>query len=246
MEKNTERAKLYNEGCVKDKYVKQTIHYFCAAVMLECAKLHTQDLKSGFNAVIQTLLYFSEHSSDSEHIKPISYNDDLLGCFFNQKNNIPGYIFHWLDAYYSTKLGHIANYTHKHTYVYNELQRLYIVRYRAEKCADKRHDKYIRLQRRKVCKAFRSGEYDTVFKLYGKALSDYTTKQDLTDTLDFLNYLFGKKLYGYDTTENIAVGFILGRLQGRSEAIKNAFGISQSDALKMIIDNEHRTVKKGD
>ena len=73
------------------------------------------------------------------------------------------------------------------------------------------------------------------------------TKQEIIDTLEFLDFLFGGKLYDYDTTEeNIAVGFILGRLQGRSEAIKNAFGISQSDALKMIIDNEHRTVKKGD
>lgn len=217
---DAKRIELYNTGYVDRKYIKPVTNCFCAAVMHECGWLETSDLMSGYKRVKGFLLNCCERHPRIG-IKPITETTDLLEIFFNQKNSIPAYVYFWFDMAYSNIFGDTAEYSHKHTYVYNELQRIYIDGYRQSKRNDREDLRFNRLQRRNISKAFRSGDYDATFKLCNKPFADFMDMKEVKRLSDLLVMLFPEFCSFSTPEEQTAAGYILGRMQGRADS-KNA------------------------
>lgn len=235
---NIENVENLNTGFLKAEYVKNVTHCFCAAVEYECKRLETNDLIKGYNTVISKLVKYSCAWCDEWNINPIEpVEDDLLKYFFNQKNAIPGYVYFWFKCFYSSQFGKIVEYKNKHMQIYNELQKIYIERYRNMKNYLKSMKRCNRSEKHRLCEMFSSGDYTYTFKLYNKPLSEFTNTDELEKITDMLLFLFGKQLCNIHTTEErIAVGYILGRMQGRADCknIPKSGGALQQSITKAV------------
>ncbi|MGN0106347.1 MAG: hypothetical protein ACI4A5_01455 [Hominilimicola sp.] len=91
-----ETIELWNTNILKTEFVKNVTHFFCAAVLHECEYACNNDFNRACGEIFDTLYRVSHNNSDIG-IKPITHNDNLLEYFFNQKNEIPAYVFYWLQ-----------------------------------------------------------------------------------------------------------------------------------------------------
>ena len=94
---------LYNNGFVLPEKVKNVIHYFCAIVEYEQKRAQKNNHSiTTFEAALnigKTLRGFSGAWHKDTGVIPVSYEDNMLFYFFNQKNQIPGYVYYWLCRY---------------------------------------------------------------------------------------------------------------------------------------------------
>lgn len=245
---DTEYAECLNTGFLEPEYVKNVTHAFCAAVEIECRRVAATaeyecrrtgiaDLEKGYDRLRLNLIRFSRDNSEESGngVKPIDFiEDDLLAYFFNQKNKIPNHVYYWFNRYYNLFFGQSAVYKYKHTKTYNALQRLYIKRYRLQKYSEKETAQANKELRRKVSKAFCSGEYSAVFKLYNTDFINSVSKKQFESISELIPLLFPKKLsICKDDGEAAALGYIIGHIQGASEAAEAAqsTGNKLSDAI---------------
>lgn len=164
--KNKNVIELLNTGFVRPEFVKNVTHFFCRAVMYEDAS----NLQCGYQCVHENLVSFSAEHSQKHGVRPIQYCDNLLSYFFNQKNQIPGYVYYWLKSYYSCVFGDTGAYAERHYDIYNSLQREHIHHHRLIRNDAKDIAKFEKQRRRQLCRLYKSGEYSTTFALYGKPL----------------------------------------------------------------------------
>lgn len=216
---------LYNTGIVKPEYVKNIIHAFCGAVLYECRRNNTYDIEAAAKAVYDNMSSCS--SRDSNGLKPIGCFWDLLGWFFDQKNIIPGYIFYFLGNCYADVLDcrdkSLADYTIRHFNTYNALHRCYVNYRRWLKSDEKENRQYFNQSRRKICKMYSSGKYTAAFKLYNKGFINSIPEKQFKDISDLIMMLFPKEMsMCKNNTEAAALGYIIGRIQGASEAAEAA------------------------
>ncbi|MDO5398567.1 MAG: hypothetical protein Q4G33_11635 [bacterium] len=221
---NMKQTEIDNTGFLKTEYVKNVTHFFCAAVEYECKQSHTDDLQYGYDGVLSRLAHFSNAWCDKHGVKPIvRFEDNLLEYFFNQKNMIPGHVYYWLSRFYGGLWGPAVEYDNRHMQTYNELQKLYIKRHGFQKYSEKEEARIEKKMRRIVSNAFRSGKYDTAFKLYNKDLSEYIDKKEVDALSVVLPRLFSSQLFDdLDETEIAAYVFVIGRMQGQHDALVNA------------------------
>lgn len=91
------------------------------------------------------------------------------------------------------------------------------------KAGDKEDVKYRKNIRRLICKMYRSGEYSKVFELYNVPLFDIVAEKELDNISLLFSELFEKELdLAVDDSQAAAIGYIVGRLQGLSAAVKTA------------------------
>lgn len=222
---NKEMAECINEGVVKKEYVKNIIHFVCRASMRE-AKLNKQpnNIIAGLKIVELHLIQFSGSHTYDGGIKAVTYADNLLEYCFNQKNSIPTYVYHWLRLFYKDIFVDPAKYTERHYDIYYVLQHEYVQHYRAYKQDEKYCNIiYPKQCRRQIRKMYRSGKYTTAFNLYNMPLLDIIPKGQIDDIALLMSQLFAKEFDTVcDDAHTAAIGYIVGRLQGLSEAKKTA------------------------
>ncbi len=221
---NWEVIELCNQGIIKRERVKNVIHYVCRAAIYE-AELSGQpeNVIAGLDRVYSQLIQFSAQNTHNIGVKAVTHNDSLLKYCFNQHNEIPVYIVFWLYYVYGNLFGSPAKYTERHYDVYSILQCKYIKYYRLVKAGDKEDVKYRKNIRRLICKMYRSGEYSKVFELYNVPLFDIVAEKELDNISLLFSELFEKELdLAVDDSQAAAIGYIVGRLQGLSAAVKTA------------------------
>lgn len=212
---NKETLDMWNTGILKDELVKTTTHFFCGAVLYECERIDTEiGVEAGYYALKDRLTYYSRTHS-SYGVRPISHATNLLEIFFNQKKEIPAYVYFWLWKYYSRELDNIVNidtYPFRHYDTYNELQRIYIQQYRNWKYNEKDDIKYFKKTRRRICKMFRFGDYADIFKMCNTSFLDNVSKQEIDNIADLMVNLFPKEISNCPDDEHAAaIGYIIGK-----------------------------------
>lgn len=213
-----ETIDLINTGFLKDELVKNVTHYFCKVVFNSCRN----NLTEGLHTVKDNLMSFSERHTDSIGVRPVTYSDDILAYFFNQKNEIPGHVYYWLGSLYSVSYGVPSQCKERYYNIYNALQKEYIKRYRTQKADDKDNEQYAKEARRKTCKLFASGEYKAMFELLNKPFLSYMNDKELAAADHITQNLFCQQFV--DITQEkpdfdrTAAAFILGRIQGERMA----------------------------
>ncbi len=205
-----------NNGILEKEYIKYNTGFFCDLVYSELQK--TKDVFTAYITLAENIVAFSNARTNLDNIRPIDGIYDILTYFFNQKNEIPIRVCYWLQRYYLGGYREITYYAPKHMAIYNDLQKIFIHHYRWRKRDAKENAQYYRQRLRRISKMYRSGNYTATFKLYNTPLENAMDLQELSDVPDMLRFLFGKQinsnLSGYD---ELAIGYILGRIQGRSE-----------------------------
>lgn len=217
---NVEVIELCNNGFVSKERVKNVIHYVCRAALHE-AELNRQpdNIVAGLETVRVKLIRFSATHTHNLGIKAVTYSDSLSEYCFNQHNEIPAYILYWLYRFYGGLFGSPMKYASRHYEIYNRLQRAYIEQYHNKKQSDKECKTYLKQARRRICKMYRSGKYSEAFDLYNAPLFDIIPKKDFEDIALLLSNLFPKAFDSCgDDAQTAAVGYVIGRLQGLSEA----------------------------
>jgi len=216
-----------NNGFVKPERVKNVIHYFCAIVEYEQKKAQENNRSITVNEAViniaHSLRIFSNYHYSDTGVNPVTYDDDILLYFFNQKNQIPGYVYFWLRICYSDVIDTADNspgtYSGRHYKTRDELQTECIKHIRFLKSNERDVERDNRHERRKLCKLYRSGKYSTTFNLINKDIDALIKPQDVEEVETLLpcfsNFLYHNKTHG---AEVAALAFILGRMQGRSEA----------------------------
>lgn len=206
-----------NTGFIDRPFVKKYINFFCAAVDIELTRTKNCDIEEAYRQLCENIVSFSKLWSSSKGIRPVKYYEDILSYFFNQKNNIPAHVCYWLLCCYDYTVP-IVDGSIKQTDTYIALQKLYIHHYRWLKRDESQNIKYAHMERRKICKMYRSGIYAATFKLYGKSFDDIVCSQDMEDLKTMLSFLFKKQAFNsFDEYDVLAIGYILGRIQGRTE-----------------------------
>ena len=222
MIKNNKEIETINKGFITGRAVKKYINFFCAAVDYELSENSDINIRKASDRVSQKIVAYSNARKKQRGIRAVAYHENLLPYFFNQKNTIPGYICYWLKSYYKDTIP-FTDESIKETDTYKAMQRLYIQQYRWMKAEKARELSLMRKERRKICRMYRSGKYATTFKLYGKQLDKLLNEQELKDIDDLVMYLFGDQINnGFFSYSDVAVGYALGRIQGRSETAQNA------------------------
>ncbi len=176
---NLEVIELSNNGKIKAEYVKNIIHYVCRAALQE-AELNgaPNNVTSGIEVVKKHLRQYSAAYTKNSGVKVVTYDDSLLKYCFNQHNEIPGYICYWLYQFYGGLFGSPMKYSERHYDVYNQLQKEYVHHRRWCKLNDKNDEIMRRKWRRKLCKLYRSGKYNTMFELHNTSFLDNIPKNE--------------------------------------------------------------------
>ena len=205
---------ILNTGIVKAEYVKNAIHYFCAAAELE----NSADVVEGARCVEKNIINYSAASTEREGVKPVTIYENILEYFFNQKNIVPAHVYCWLDCYYSGTMGRIPDYKNKHLQTYHTLQQEYIKRYRYHKQDEKDNEYYEKQRRRSICKMYRNGEHSELFRLYNTSFSDIMSEKEIDEIGTLIYDLFHRELGTLSIIEDrVAAAYVLGRIQGRAD-----------------------------
>ena len=156
-------------------------------------------------------------------LRPVKERDDLLGYFFNQKNELPLHIYQWLNVFYMDYEGHIYIYKGHHPDMCRRLQQLYITNYRWRKESKKEDQDTEKQRRKRICKSFSSCKYAATFSIYKKNILNYIDEEELDNLEWILPDLFGDSILntGGRYVDDFVAGYIIGRIQGRSEREEN-------------------------
>ena len=214
---NKDAIELINTGFVKPEFVKNVTHFFCRLVMDE----GENDPVKGYARLRDRLLSWTASNAEGTGIRPITGFFTLLECFFNQKNEIPANVYHWLYAY-CTRYGSPSEYTYRHYDVYSALQRECIQHHRLTKQDNKDMADFEKQRRRQLCRLYKSGEYSTTFAMYGKPLDKIVDAATMEKIKDMLIDLFGKAQPSAPVDDEFAaIAYCLGRMQGRHDITTN-------------------------
>lgn len=221
---NLEIIELSNNGKVKAVHVKNVIHYVCRAALHESELNGTpNDVISGIEVVERHLRQYSAAYTKNSGVKVVTYDDSLLKYCFNQHNEIPGYICYWLYQFYGGLFGSPMKYSKRHCDVYNQLQKEYVHHRRRCKQNDKNDEIMRRKWRRQLCKLYRSRKYQAMFELHNTSFLDSISQKQLDDIWLLMIELFPKELNACDDEAyTAALGYIIGKAQGLSEAAQSA------------------------
>lgn len=156
-------------------------------------------------------------------LRPVKERDDLLGYFFNQKNELPLHIYQWLNVFYMDYEDPIYIYKGHHPDMCRRLQQLYITNYRRRKESKKEDQDTEKQRRKRICKSFSSGKYAATFSIYKKNILNYIDEEELDNLEWILPDLFGDSILntGGRYVDDFVAGYIIGRIQGRSEREEN-------------------------
>lgn len=211
-----EDIKFWNTYKITDKrFIKQLRNYFVGAVLYECQRIFSSDLYEGYTNVNDRLV----KSSHLNYIKPVTYSNNILACFFNQKNCIPAHVCYWLEYVYRGVLGCVADYNMQHAKETDILQRQYTRQRREIKAENKQDIKETKHRRRKLCKMYRDGLHSELFRYCGKAFDEFITAEEI-ETANMIIYELYHNQFNKlaDAGEEQAISYILGCMQGRAEA----------------------------
>lgn len=213
-------AEKINNGIVQGTAAKKYINLFCSGVEKYMNKCALKDVKKAYDDVLLSLIRFSTPpEGKGTHIRPISFYESFLDYFFDQKLTIPANVCYWLKEYYKGYIELTNDTRIRETHVYKTLRKAYIDLHRLRKSDDKYAVQYEKGIRRKMCRMYRSGAYAATFELYGKRLLDIINQQEAENIETMLLFLFsGQPLNSVGRYADLTIGYILGRIQGRSEA----------------------------
>lgn len=203
------------EPIVEPKQAKLAVYYFCNCVKYEMDRLHTDNARKALDTIMTNLYHISKKHAKNLSIKPISDNFELLESFVNKRNHIPYYIWQWLYAYYADYVDLEESCNTKPLETYYKIKQYFIKHHRWYKQDDKDNEFYAKIQRRKLSRLARDGEYNYTLSAHNKSFSELFTHEEFDKAKVIFSNLFFEQLKEYhDDVQTVTAAFLLGVRQG--------------------------------